>query len=256
MWGAKYIEELCAKQWDLWEYDNVTIGAEEVKVLVRGMPRNKTCGRDMLVSEVWSAAIAADDRQAAHMAWATNQRVANAQMRRPPARKTSTDAYAQDAEHAQRAHHDTTCTHHASAHAHMPPPPHHVRSTPPQTHQTHPHDQHYSTERNCTCTDQDDAPQRLTTATRGTHTRPYDRPYGRASDETQTTTKGDDRTTKRRRGTDATDEAAARTRRHRDQQEATTDEETTRADATDEAAERARRSRERQGMQRSEQAAK
>lgn len=56
---------------------SVNIGAQDIMDIVSTMPKNKACGRDVLVTGMWAAPIAADSRQAAHLAWATNQRVAN-----------------------------------------------------------------------------------------------------------------------------------------------------------------------------------
>lgn len=62
----------------------MTVNAEDIAKVVHEMPKNKTSGRDMLVAEVWAAAIAADGRQTAQLAWATNQRIANSSARSPP----------------------------------------------------------------------------------------------------------------------------------------------------------------------------
>lgn len=126
---------MCRKQWDLWEYDNVTVNAEDVQLLVSRIPKNKTCGRDLLVTEVWATAIAADSRQAAHMVWATNQRIANVPARLSADRKMPTNTWPQLAKHAEHVRMDTTS--HARIHAPMPSPPYHAHRTTPRAHSPH-----------------------------------------------------------------------------------------------------------------------
>lgn len=76
--------ELYSQSSDLWEYGGVTTKVPDIQDMVRGTPRNTTCGRDKLLTEVWAAAMAADSRHAARVAWATNQRIANHRARAWP----------------------------------------------------------------------------------------------------------------------------------------------------------------------------
>lgn len=51
--------------------------AEMVATAITSMSTGKACGRDGLVSEVWRAAMWADERVSAQVAWAANMRLAH-----------------------------------------------------------------------------------------------------------------------------------------------------------------------------------
>lgn len=147
---ADYIDEMCGKQWDLWEYDNVIVNQEDVERIFSHMPRNKTCGRDMLVTEVWAAAIAADSRVAAHLAWAANQRIVNTAARLQPDGKRTGNTWPHLAAQAVHMHAHTT---HARDVA--PWPPHHAQHNP-RVHSTRTDEHRHSTNDNPTDTTQHD----------------------------------------------------------------------------------------------------
>lgn len=68
------LQDFCAQQFDMWEYE-VVISAQTVHDALLEAPKRRTCGADSLVAETWQAAVAADPRVCASLAWAMNRRL-------------------------------------------------------------------------------------------------------------------------------------------------------------------------------------
>lgn len=64
-------------EWDYWEWPQGTISQGDVTAAILEAKAGKTCGADGIVTKQWQAAVAADPRIAAGLAWAWNQRLQN-----------------------------------------------------------------------------------------------------------------------------------------------------------------------------------